>query len=147
MRAIHMVLWCCLAGSLLVAGCKRDDRAAGATALASATWPAEPSDGAPLAIEMVSIVSTGKRGEAKLRVFNFTDKAVRQVRGTIQFLDAAGAELTRDSFLQADPRDVVARKAASEFTAGAAIPERATSAKIAIRSVEFGDGSTWEHRK
>ncbi|MGE0546697.1 MAG: hypothetical protein AB7O24_33920 [Kofleriaceae bacterium] len=146
-RFVVIVVCCCLASFIVVTGCKKEQRSASMPIPSNVAWPAAPSDGAPLAIEMVSIVTPGKLGEAKVRVFNFTDKSVRQVRGVMQFFDATGNELTHASFAQADPHNVVGKKAASELVAGVAIPSQATSANIAIKSVEFGDGSTWEQRQ
>lgn len=114
------------------AGAKKDDVA----------WPAKPADDTPLVFQFVNLEGTGDDMKANLRVFNFTDKAVKAVKLRLHYLDAAGKELKSFPWGAAAP-EIVGPKGTKVDDYGAFLPPETKSVNVTIREVEFSDGTKW----
>jgi len=113
------------------------------------TWPAKPADGTPVVFEMVS-VGPDKRGkdlEAQMRIFNFTDKDIKRVSVTLDYLDASGKKLKDFPWGMAGVPNVVPAKGTKVDGMGAFLPPETKKVEARVRSVEFGDGTKWEHKE
>jgi hypothetical protein len=109
---------------------------------AQVAWPAEPSDGTPMAWEFVELTGEGDKRSAKMRMFNFSDKTVTKVQATLHYVDGAGKELDTFPWTQMGPNRVGA-KGHKEAKMGAFLPAETKTVTASIESIEYGDGSTW----
>jgi hypothetical protein len=106
-------------------------------------WPDRPADGSPVAFEFVELTGEGDRREARLRIFNFTDKPVQGVQMTLHYLDADGEEI--DTFPWGATAPVlVAANNQTTMTAGAFMPEATASVRVSVSQVTFQDGTSWQ---
>ena len=107
----------------------------------SVEWPAEPDNGAPVAAEFLGWDGEGEDRSAELRLFNFSDREVRQVRIDLNFLDESGAEISDQPHM--DMRRLGAGEH-SDIGAGFMIEAAAVSVNPVVTRVIFADGEEWE---
>lgn len=105
-------------------------------------WPARPADGAPVAVQFVALTKAGDDLRARMKVFNFGDKAVRGVHLELEYIGADGQVLKAMPWSQVAPTLVDAR-AQAEHEMGAFIPAETASVRALVRRVELGDGTDW----
>lgn len=134
-RLLPSLLLAALLGACGSNGAKKEDEA-------KVAWPAEPSDGTPMAWEFVELTGEGDKRSAKMRMFNFSDKTVTKVQATLHYLDGSGKELDTFPWTQMGP-NMVGAKGHKEAKMGAFLPPETASVSASIESVEYADGSNW----
>ncbi len=129
-------------------GKKEGEGGAAATGDENVTWPAKPADGTPVAFESVSVGpdKKGKDLEAKVRMFNFTDKDITRISATLDYLDASGKKLKDFPWGMGGP-NLLPAKGTKVDEVGAFLPAETKKVAVNVRSVEFKDGSKWEAAK
>ena len=105
-------------------------------------WPAKPTDDTPIVWQFEKLEGTGDQAAAKMRVFNFTDKAVKGVRMTLHYIDGAGKELKTFPWGAMAP-ELVGAKGTKVHEVGAFIPPETKTVTATVREVEFADGTKW----
>jgi hypothetical protein len=127
-------------------GCKKRPPQAGHTAAQpEVKWPVQPADGAPVALAFVAMAHRDKVFGAELRVFSFSEKAVRGLKMTFHFLDKKGVERSRLAYPnQGQP--VVGPKAHVTLNITAPIDHRTDRVTVTLDSVVFMDGSGWTRK-
>lgn len=133
---------------LLACGGKKDGDAAGGGGDENVTWPAKPADGTPVAFESISVGpdKKGKDLEAKVRMFNFTDKDIVRISATLDYLDGSGKKLKDFPWGMGGPT-LLPAKATKVDEVGAFLPPETKKVDVKVRSVDFKDGSKWEAPK
>jgi len=129
-----------------VVACGKKDEGGGGGDKSDMKWPAKPADGTPVVFEFDSMAGTGDKMEAKVRMFNFTDKKVTRMSTTLDYLDAGGKKL-KDFPWGMGGMSLLGPNEAKEETVGAFMPPETKKVEVRLRSVEFGDGSKWENPK
>jgi hypothetical protein len=86
----------------------------------------------------------GKDLEAKVRMFNFTDKDVIRISATLDYLDGTGKKLKDFPWGMSGAPNVVEAKGTKVDEVGAFLPPETKSVEVRVRSVDFKDGSKWE---
>lgn len=143
MKRLALIL---ILGFVFACGGKKEGDAGGGDE--AVTWPAQTGD-QPVSLQFVS-VGPDKRGkdlEAKMRVFNFTDKDVKRISMTLDYLDGTGKKLKDFPWGMMGVPNVVGPKGTKVDGMGAFIPAETKKVEARVRSVEFGDGSKWEAKE
>jgi len=135
-------LWLALVLGLVISCGGKKDEGGGGGGATDMKWPAQPTDGKPVVFEFDSLTGTGDKMEAKVRMFNFTDKAVKRMSTTLHYLDGTGKELKSFPWGMSGPT-LLGAKEAKEETVGAFIPAETKKVDVELREVDFGDGSKW----
>jgi hypothetical protein len=132
-------------GLVIACGGKKEGDGGGAAADENVTWPAKPADGTPVAFESVSVGpdKKGKDLEAKVRMFNFTDKDVVRISATLDYLDGTGKKLKDFPWGMGGP-NLLPAKGTKVDEVGAFLPPETKKVDVKVRSVEFKDGSKWD---
>ncbi len=141
MKRIALVL---ILGFVIACGGKKEGDGGGG---ADVTWPAKPADGSPVVIESLSVAPDrkGKDLEAKVRVFNFSDKDVTRISMTLDYLDGSGKKLKDFPWGMTGMPSLVAAKGFKDDEVGAFLPPETKKVAARIRNVEFKDGTKWEN--
>lgn len=105
-------------------------------------WPAKPADGAPVAVEFVSLAKAGDDLRARMRLSNFGEKDVRGVHLELEYLAEDGKVLKAMPWSQVAPTLVGAR-AQAEHEMGAFLPPDTKTVRAVIHRVELSDGTDW----
>jgi hypothetical protein len=145
MKRLALIL---ILGFVFACGGKKEGDGGGG-ADENVTWPAAPTDGQPVTLQFVS-VGPDKRGkdlEAQMRVFNFSDKEVKRISMTLDYLDGTGKKLKDFPWGMMGVPNVVGPKGTKVDGMGAFIPAETKKVEARVRSVEFGDGTKWESKK
>ena len=108
-----------------------------------APWPEKPADGTPVVVEFVALDGEGKKMSAKMRVFNFSDKAVSRVGLQLDYLDAQGKKLKDFPWSQQGMPQLVGPKGQEVAEMGAFLPPETAKVMAKVELVEFKDGSKW----
>ena len=82
--------------------------------------------------------------EAKVRIFNFSDKDVTRVSMTLDYLDGSGKKLKGFPWGMGGMPNVVPAKGTKVDEVGAFLPPETKKVQVHVKSVEFKDGSKWE---
>ncbi len=143
MKRMALVL---ILGLVIACGGKKEGDGGGGD---DVTWPAKPTDGSPVVIESVSVGPDrkGKDLEAKVRVFNFSDKDITRISMTLDYLDASGKKLKDFPWGMSGMPSLVAAKGVKEDGVGAFLPPDTKKVAAHVRSVDFKDGTKWEAPK
>jgi hypothetical protein len=125
-------------------GCgKKGGRGSGASD--KVTWPAKPSDGAPVVVQFVKM-RKDRPLRGQFRVFNFSTQPVKRVDLTLHYLDGSGKELKHFPWTQMG-RPLVGVKQHRAFKGGAFIPKGTKRIKVVLERVLLEDGTRWEKMK
>ena len=129
--------------ALSTAAC--DKKGAAEAPAAKVTWPAAPSDGAPVVLQFKGIVDDKGEKVADMTLFNFSDKPVSELRMTLHYLDASGKELKTFPWGQSKRPELAGAKGTAELPKmGAFLPAETASVTATIESVGYVDGTKWE---
>lgn len=134
-------------GLVIACGGKKEGDG-GDTKEEAVTWPEKPADGTPVVFKSVSVGpdKKGKDLEAKVRMFNFTDKDVSRISATLDYLDGSGKKLKDFPWGMGGP-NLLPAKGTKVDEVGAFLPPETKSVEVRVRSVDFKDGSKWEAKK
>lgn len=132
-------------GLVIACGGKKDGDGGGGGG-DDVTWPAKPADGTPVVFEFVSMQPNDKDLEAKVRMFNFTDKDVTRISATLDYLDGTGKKLKDFPWGMGGPA-LLPAKATKVDEVGAFVPPETKKVEVRVRRVEFADKSKWEAPK
>ena len=132
-------------GLVIACGGKKEGDGGGGGGDENLTWPAKPADGAPVVFEFVSVGpdKKGKDLEAKVRMFNFTDKNVVRISATLDYLDGSGKKL-KDFPWGMGGQNLLPAKGTKVDEVGAFIPAETKKVEVRVRSVDFDDKTKWE---
>lgn len=134
-RSLCIALTACL----LLPAC--DDKKADETAKqAEIKWPEKPTDGSDIALELVKVADDG----ATFKVYNFADKAVKQVNIRQRFLDDSGKELGTFPHSQIGSPAVGKKTMAEVKTVIMSKPEGMTTVAGVVTKVKYDDGTEWK---
>ena len=124
-------------------GCKKPPAAGGGAASPLLVkWPTRPADGAPVALVFAGMTHRGEQLDAELRVFSFSQRAVRALRLTFHFLDKKGGRLGRLAYpRQGQP--LVGPKTFVTLHITARMPSQTDRVTVTLNTVVFRDGSRW----
>ncbi len=100
-------------------------------------WPEKPADGSDISLELLEVQEDG----AKFKVYNFSDKAVKQVSIRQRFLDDGGKEL--DTFPHMQVGTIEPKSVEEIKTVIMTKPEGMTTVEGVIRKVKYADGTEW----
>ncbi len=104
-------------------------------------WPEKPTDGSDIALELLEVQEDG----AKFKVYNFSDKAVKQVSIRQRFLDEGGKEL--DTFPHMQVGTIDAKSVEEIKTVIMTKPEGMKTVEGVVRKVKYADGSEWKQEQ
>lgn len=131
-RSSTMFLTACL----LLPGC--DDKKADDPKTEEIKWPETPTDGSNLAVEVLAVEDDG----AKVKAYNFADKAVSKISLRQRYLDEAGEEVGTFPFLW---MGTVGAKSVEEFkTVIMSKPDGMKTVGFVVRKVVYADGTEWK---
>ncbi len=116
----------------------------GKTEKEAVKWPDAPKGDVPLVVEFQSMDKTNSGPRANLRVFNFTQKPVRQAYFLLHYFE--GAKEIKD-FPQTQIGRLPDGKDWEDITASAFIPDECTKVTAEVREVEYQDGTSWKAPK
>ena len=129
-----------LAFALVGPACDSKDDKGDDAKKADVKWPDEPGDGSKLAVEVLG----HEKDHAKVRLFNFSDKAVTQVSLRQEFLDDGGKVLGKFPHMAMGAPNVVDAKGTADIeTVLMGVPDGMKSVRITVKKVERG-GDKWE---
>ncbi len=108
----------------------------------SVTWPEKPADGAPVAMVFLEMKGEGEDMHASVRFFNFSDKGIKRISMTLDYLGEGDKKLKDFPWSQMFPRNLEA-KGHFKSNVGAFLPEGTKKVNARMREVEFEDGTKW----
>lgn len=108
----------------------------------SVTWPEKPADGAPVVMVFLEMEGEGEEMSASVRFFNFSDKAVKSIRMTLDYLGEGDKKLKDFPWGQTFAGNL-SSKGHMKTRVGAFIPDGTQKVAARIRKVEFQDGTEW----
>ena len=136
---MHRLLALCLATAVFTPACDKDNDAPAEDKKPDVKWPEKPADGSNMVLEVLS----HDKESAKIRVFNFADKAVTSLHIRQHFDDAADKEL--DTFPFSQVGNVVGAKEVAEIdTVMMGVPDEMKKVRATIKKIEYKGGEKWE---
>jgi hypothetical protein len=128
---------------LLVSACK-DKPEEGKGGEPEIAWPEKPADGTPVAVKVLELMKDESKGpQARMRLFNFSDKSVERVSLTLHYKDGQGKELKTFPHTQMWPGGVESKDYAS-FKGGMFMPKETEKIEVEVKKVVFAGGVAWQ---
>lgn len=140
---MRRLLMLSVAFALAGPACDSKDAKDGESKKADVKRPDEPTDGSKLAVEVLG----HEKDHAKVRIFNFSDKAVTQLSLRQEFLDEGGKVLGKfPHMVIGTPNVVEAKGTVDTETVLMSVPDGMKSIRVTVKKLEREGGDKWEKK-